>query len=624
MTAIKLIGFSGEVPRVQPRQLPEAGAQYALDCRLEDGSLVPVNQPRFVYDLGGLGLPEINTIYRHNGSWLAWQNAVNVAPGPVATDRLYYTGDGVPKMRVGASIYDLKLTAPTVALSGSLSGVGTGDITTILYVYTRVTEFGEESEPSPASNEINWQSGQSVTLTGFAAAPAGRGFTKQRIYRSQTSASGTGFYLIAERADSASSYVDSVSLSAINDPLPSIDYNQPPDDLEGLISLPNGMMAAFSPSTKSLCFCEPYLPHAWPEKYRLSLDYDPVALGAFGTSVVIATSGTPYIAQGTAPENMVMERIETNLPCINARSMVDLGYAVAYASHDGLVVVASGTARVVTDSIMTRQQWQSINPGIMVCSQYNGRYFASYEYLDENGSPALGTLAIDLTGAQPFLLRYSITSDASFYDVEDGVLYVLIGSEVYEFDSLSTTPTAMTWRSKLFVLPRPDNFGAIYVDGGDRLTPQEISEQEALIEQIAAENEALYYADGYVQYIPKLSSLNGHGYNILQINGNNESEQWTSTTISTPSGSMGSELNGAPVNGYALNGDGLQRIVDNTKYTLVSVFADNRLVAVVTELNKMVRLPSGFRGRAWEVRVEGKATIYEIGMATTASELRAV
>lgn len=620
MTAIKLIGFSGEVPRLQPRQLPDTGAQYSLDCRLENGALVPVNERRFVEDLSTLGLTDIKTIYLFKNKWLAWQNVVNAAPGPVATDRLYYTGDGVPKMRVGSTVYDLKLAAPTAALSGSLSGSGSGDVTTLLYVYTRVTDFGEESEPSPVSNEINWQPGKTVTLTGFAAAPAGRNFTKQRIYRSQTSESGTGLYLIAERADSASNYADVVDLAAINDPLPSLDWNPPPDNLAGLIALPNGMMAAFA--GKELCFSEPFRPHAWPEKYRLTTDYDIVALGAYGTSLVVATTGTPYIAQGTAPENMIMERIETNLPCINPRSMVDLGYAVAYASHEGLVVVAQGAARVVTDNIMTRGQWLRTNPGIMVASQYNGRYFASYEYVDEDGDPATGTFAIDLTGTQPFLLRYDITSDASFYDIEDGILYVLINQEIYEFDALSTRASEMTWRSKLFVLPRPDNMGAIYVDASPQLSLVEQAALDAEIAAMVAANEAAYYGTGYIPFVPLFSSFNGPVYNAIPINGNS-SEPWVNTLL-TPSGSMGSEINAAPVNGFALNGDPLIRLIDTLNYANISVYADHRLVAVVSDLNKTVRLPSGFKARFWEVEVTGRTTIYEIGLATTAAELGAV
>lgn len=622
MTALKLIGFSGEVPRVQPRQLPETGAQQSLDCRLENGALVPINRLNPVYDFTGLGLSEVNTIFKFNGAWLAWQAVVNAVPGPVATDRLYYTGDGVPKMMVGNTVYDLKLTAPTAALSGALSGVGTGNVVTLLYVYTRVTIYGEESEPSPISADINWQAGKTVTLSGFDAVPPGRGFTTDRIYRSQTSASGTGLYLIAERAASAADYVDVVNLSDIADPLPSLDYNPPPDDLSSLIALPNGVMAGFS--GKQFCLSEPFKPHAWPEKYRQMLDYQGVALGAFGSSVAIATTGMPYVAVGSTPETMKAERIETNLPCINPRSMVDLGYAVAYASHDGLVVASQGAARVVTDGIMTREQWMKSNPGIMVAGQYNGRYFSSYEYLTETGDIAIGTFAIDLNVQNPFLLRYSLSFDASFYDIESGLLYVLIGQQVYEFDSLGTTPAEMTWKSKLFVLPRPDNFGAIYIDGGRELTSAEIAYAEAQLAEILSNNAILYFGSGYILIPPNFSGINGPGINVLQINGGSAEVLTPDYSSSVPAGSMLAEVNGDVVNAYPVNGDGLRRYIDQSQFIAVSVYGDGELVATINKMNTTCRLPANFRARTWEVLVYGNAPIYEINIASTARELRAV
>ena len=51
-------------------------------------------------------------------------------------------------------------------------------MTTRLYVYTWVTAFDEESEPCPISADVLWQSGMTVTLSGFQATPAGRNITK--------------------------------------------------------------------------------------------------------------------------------------------------------------------------------------------------------------------------------------------------------------------------------------------------------------------------------------------------------------------------------------------------------------------------------------------------------------
>lgn len=139
MAKIRLTQFSGEIPRLLSRLLPETGAQLAENVRLDDGGLTPIRKQRFEHVFSGMS--DIQTIYKFGTDWLAWTSVVNAVPGPVATDRLYYTGDGTPKMRVGAVIYELALPFPTVALSASLGGVGSGDVTTRLYVYTWVTDY---------------------------------------------------------------------------------------------------------------------------------------------------------------------------------------------------------------------------------------------------------------------------------------------------------------------------------------------------------------------------------------------------------------------------------------------------------------------------------------------------
>ena len=448
MAALRFTQFSGEIPRLISRLLPDTGAQVAENVRLNDGGLTPIRKSRQEYVFG---TTDIATIYKFGSDWLSWPMAVNAAPGPVATDRLYYTGDGVPKMRVGSTVYPLAVPYPSTALTASASGSGSGDVITRLYVYTWVTEFGEESEPCPVSNEVNWQSGKTITLSGFAAMPTGRGITKQRIYRSQSSSqSGTDLFFIAERAASTSSFTDTYAPDQFGEVLPSKDWNAPPDDLQGLIAMPNGMMAAFR--GKELCFCEPFRPHAWPEKYRLTASFEIVGLGAYGTTVVAGTKGYPYAASGNSPESMIEEKLEVNLPCINGRGVVDLGYSVAYPSNDGLVVVSNGGASVATTNLFTRPQWQRLSPSTLVSAQFTGRYFTSYWYLDTDGVTVNeGTLAIDLTGQQPFVLRYPFKADAYHYDLSTGQLYYAVGSSVYEFDALGEQSDIMTWKSKRMV-----------------------------------------------------------------------------------------------------------------------------------------------------------------------------
>lgn len=580
MAVLKLIGFVGENPKITPRLLGDMSAQLAYNVRLDDGALTPVRKKRFDYQLATPPPGGYTTIYKDTSGWMAWADDVYAVPGPVATDRLYIMGDGAPKMLVGGVTYPLALPFPAGALTATLGGTPTPGAsgTTRLYVYTWVTSFGEESEPCPVSADVFWTPGQTVTLSGFASPPGGRGITLQRIYRAQTGKTGTQLYFIAERAASNADFNDTVSPELLQEALPSANWNAPPDDLTGLIALPNGMMAAFS--GKELCFCEPYRPHAWPESYRLTMDYEIVGLGAFTSSVIVTTKGTPYIVTGTAPENMVSERIEQNLPCINARGIVDLGYSVAYPSHDGLVQVTSSGAVVATASIFSRDDWLRLNPYNMVANQYNGRYFTSFAYTDVNGVEFRGVFIIDLSGQQAFLIRTDVQAEAMYYDLPTGQLYMLKGASIYEWDALSEPSALLTWKSKLFVLPKPTNFGAILIESDTTLTPEQIAVIEAEIASMTALNAVIFAQD-----------------------------------------SISGEVDGAALGELDINGDDLLTLPSLSRNTSVSIYADRKLVATVGTVNRMARLPAGFLATLWEVEVSSDASISQITLAGSGAEL---
>lgn len=577
MAKLRFAQLSGEIPRLLSRLLPDTGSQYAENVRLDDGGLTPIRKARKEYTF--TGATGIQTIYKFGTDWLSWTSPVNAVPGPVATDRLYYTGDGAPKMRVGSTVYNLAVPFPTTAPTVTLGGSGTGDVTTRLYVYTWVTQFDEESEPCPVTADVLWQSGKTVTLTGFEAVPTGRGIDRMRIYRSQSSSqNGTDLFLIEERAAGTGAYIDNHSPTDFAEVLPSRDYNQPPADLAGLIALPNGMMAGFS--GKDLCFCEPYKPHAWPEKYRMTTAYPIIGLGAFASTVVAATEGTPYVVSGTAPENMTEEKIEVNLPCINPRGVVDLGYSVAYPSNDGLVVVSSSGASVATDALYTRPKWQKVAPATYVAGQYAGRYFASYQYVEADGSVTEGTRIIDLTGKQPFVSRASIRAEAFYYDLPSGSLFYLSGDTVYEWDALGENNEIMTWTSKRVVMPEPVSFGAILVEGGALLSIEDQAALDAAIAAIIAYNTALF------------------------------------------AGELNAEIDGHAVNEMVLGGDEMQPLPD-PKYIAVRVYADGKLINTITTLDDVKRL-KGVKAKEWEIQVNGTAEVEQITIASTVRELNEI
>ena len=581
MATLKLIGFSGEIPKLLPRLLPDMSAQFCANTRLTDGGLEPIRLSRRIVTLNNPPEGGSATIYRHNNDWLAWPSLVHAAPGPVAQDRLYYTGDGNPKMRVNGNVYGLALPGPTTKLLASVSGTGTGDLVTRLYVYTLVTEFGEESMPSPISDEVQWRPGQTVTLSGFQPGISGRGITHQRIYRSQTGQGGTQLFFIAERAVGTGNFTDNIPVGDFFEPVPSTFWSPPPAGLSGLTAMPNGMMAAFD--GKTLYFAEPYRPHAWPEIYTLTVDYPIVGLGAFGTSLAVLTTGNPYVASGTSPESMILEKLELNLPCICRKSIVDMGYAVVYSSHDGLVVVSQGGARVVSESLFSRDDWQEINPGQLVAGQYDGRYYASFIYVDRNQQEQLGTFILDLTGQQPFIIRTEVQTRSFFYDIETGALYYLDNGSVYQWDAPGRPNAQQVWHSKTFVMPRPTNFGALLLEVRQEMSDDEMRALEELVDEVQRERDTWYAG-----------------------------------------GELGGEINGAAIGMAPIGGDLLPIVPSIARDVAVNVYADEKLVATVSRFGRMARLPSGFKASRWEIEVTGDMPVEQVTLATSGAELMGV
>lgn len=583
MTTLKINTFTGEMPHVLTRLLPGNYASEAFNTRLLDGSLKSIRADEFQYTLDA-PVTAYQTLYKNGAEWLAWEKDVYAVPAPIDEDRLYIFGDGVPKMRVASTNYGLAVTRPTVALTATVAGTPTnpGTDVTRLYMYTNVTQFGEESEPCPISNEAVWAPGQTVTLTGFDTTMTNnRTASTQRIYRSQTGQTGTELYFIVERSASNSSFTDTVAVDDISYLLPSINYNAPPDDLTGVISAPNGMLVGFK--GKQILFCEPYLPHAWPQEYILTVDYPVVGLGAFGNAIVVTTEGYPYVLSGTTPTNMVSEKLERNLPCINARGIQDMGYGVAYPSYDGLVLVQQGSATIVTNNLFSRYQWNKLIPGAMVSGQNDGRYYAAYDYTDFDGKEYSGSIVLDILTQSPFVMRTDKKPDAYYYNIADGQLYYALDDEVYLHDAPGREMALQYWRSKDFVFPRPTNFGAILVESDDALTPEEIHNLELHQQAVIAANQA------------KID--NG------EVNGS---------------------INAMPLNVFDVNGGQLDPVPQINNEFVVTVYADDEIVANVTKWNVMERLPAGFKARKWSVAVYGTLNVAQVTLASTARELMGV
>lgn len=124
-----------------------------------------------------------------NEKWLAWNRDVDVARSPIAGNedrRFYYTGDGEPRVSnyelatagVGpypAGSYVLGVSPPLVKPTVTPTGGVSATNVTRSYVYTFVTEWGEESAPSPPETVVGKEDATAWNITLMAVPPTNSG-----------------------------------------------------------------------------------------------------------------------------------------------------------------------------------------------------------------------------------------------------------------------------------------------------------------------------------------------------------------------------------------------------------------------------------------------------------------
>jgi len=497
----KLITFGGIAPQVSPRLLADTLAQTAKDVILDSGRLTPIRNNTDDYTLSTAGQ---NSIYKYrtggNEYWLEWADeGVDVVPGPIAgdnTDRLYWTGESAsfPRMSNNSTIttgsgayprasFRLGIPAPAGTASTSITS-GTDDGTqtkySTSYIYTFVSAFGEEGPPSAASTVFDKVDGQTVTISGLdtsAGSGAGRTNTNlatKRIYRSNTGSNTTAFQFVKEVTLATASTTDNLNNSQLAEVIPSTYWIGPPNEvsadypdgpMKGLTAMPNGIFAGFT--GKRICFSEPFLPHAWPVAYRITLEEEIVGIKMAGQGLIVTTKGTPYLIAGTDPQSMSTVRIEAAQACQSKTSMVDMGPYVLYAGGDGLVAAAGTDVNVVTEGILSPEQWRAdYYPSSLRGFLWEGRYVGLYT----SGSN-YGGFIFDPRGEQQntlTTLTQTGTTDATggFTNPVDNELYLIVetgsGPRIQKFQGATTNKT-FTWKTKEFVTPKPTSMGFVKV-----------------------------------------------------------------------------------------------------------------------------------------------------------------
>jgi len=612
MSHISLEQFSGIAPRIGPTELGPNQAQTASNVKLQSGEIRPWRKPTKSYLLGQSGVVSIYKLENTSLStfkWLEFTNDVDVVPGPVAdvTDfRVYYTGDGTPRKTNWAlattsgagtkpfpdAYYQMGVPTPTVAPTLVKSG-GSGTIhEDRVYVYTYISTFGavaEESAPSPPTTILSIEPNATVTVSAFGTAPissAGYNITSIRIYRAVSGATSINYYYVGQvtvtpaTGIATGTFADTVLAANLGVILTSFYYTPPPSDLSGLVAMPNGILAGFTGN--QVWFCEPYLPHAWPSIYTLTVNAPIVGLGVFGQSLVVCTTSRPYLISGSTPGAMTQEKLPLFEPCASKKSIASDQYGVMYASPNGIVSIGPGSQDVVTRALFTRDEWSVYIPSTMVGTIYQNMYLVAY-------SNSAGNASLVITRADnPPLVTLDFATTGIYIDRTTAIVYYVNSADnyIYSLDSDPVNNLFFEYKSKKFVLPSPTNF-AVFKLQADWPYIDNAAAANAVVAQIIAANQAL----------------------------------WTSGVP------LQSAVNAATVNGMLLNGSILTPIPDvaDVRNVNVIVNADNAQLYGNGVINQEpVRLPAANKNYVYEIKLTGNAPIRAFRMATGIGELRQI
>ena len=516
---IEQTAWRGEVPRITPRALPTNAAQDATNARLQSGDLETWRQYVTTHTLATPS--PVKTIYKLNDVWLSWAGDVAVARGPVPGDTTFRT------ILAGPSVYSTpQLTTYAMATSGpepypaatralgvpAPFGYSAGHIppfagsfsqayfeasgldpigTVTSYVITLVNDIGQESGPGRSSPTITAPGNGSdyvelMIQPVSSTAVSTYGVTTYRIYRAATGSTGTAFRFVADVPVTGSvvTYNDFATDSQLGEVIISTLWDLPPDDLQGVLALPNAVLAGFSGNI--LCFSAQNYPHAWPTSYQLTTDTDIVGIGNIDTTVVVFTESFTYLAIGSDPAAYSMTKLETAHAGVSRRSIVPvLHVGVVGATPDGLLAVTgNGQVQNLTEGIFTRRQWEALNPSSITAVEHDNIYFFAYDT-----GTVKGAFALDGSSSGFGLVPLNAHFSAAYADpIGDDLYFVLDqttpivdamlpiadtvptpgGQTIYQFDSPTAT-SAMTYRyrGKLNLMPRPVAFGFCQVKASD-------------------------------------------------------------------------------------------------------------------------------------------------------------
>ena len=603
--------FSGQRPKKSQRNLGSNEAKVALDCAIVSDELRPLATNRVV---DTVSIADPKTIFLVRDRWVAFPGIVNAITSNIESDeqRVFWTESGafpqqatLEQLEFGVS-FRMGVPKPAAPTIDSLTGTGTGTVTTTFYVATFVNAWGEEGDKSDPSDLVDFQLGQTMVVGTLGNVPANSGSIDEynvvavRLYRQDEGAP----KFVAEFPVSQNTFTEDTGNTTLGESFSREDYFPPPVDMQGLHLMANGVATGFSGRT--VYISEAFLPNAWPYSFEVSSDI--VALSSFDNNLVVLTKGYPEIATILDPINVSSSQLSDREPCVSARSVVQGAGGVIYAAPSGLYLIAARGGQMITEQYFDDADWSKLKPETFNSVFRDGEYIAFHEGVAEGRA-----LVFDTREPNAVVTQLSDWTCAAHVREGTDELYLVDGVDISLYQGGERLRTYF-WASKQHGGGSPfaiDCRRLLSCDFALNPTDEDLVTFQQVVADAITENGELFAIWNALPPIYGMGGgLNTHvfggcGVQILPVSGG------------IPDQEVGTVFGGGQSGGAA-------RIpLDLQLYTVELTVIKDKVVIdtqVVTD-DEPERIEYSDRGRLWEYELRGTVAITQADLASSMSEL---
>lgn len=477
--AITVTAFGGSTPRRAAHLTPQGQAAYALDCKLEDGTLDAWHAPRLVQ----AAPPQTQSIYSCNrccvltsttrASWAEgaperreiFATQYNDTPYPV---RIELADDCTPTVtRLGLPAPRHSITPVPAATARSRNAAPRQ------YLYRWRNARCEESNASEPSEMVIVADGTAVLLSGWVLPDPAENWdiTGIAIYRSsagyEPATGGVGelkldaaWMLVTVLSPEAASFVDTLRDVDLFSAMDEGRVEAPPANLRGLtwIEATHTLVGFVG---RELLFTVNGQPHNW--RYRLYLDDNIRGITEAAGVLYVATDGHPYIVTAAVDCDSAscrqLTRFPQGLPMAGPCSrIIPIPGGAVYPSLDGIVLMQGRSLPLIlTATHYSDRDWQALRPDSAVLAYHMGRLFCfahggAFMMALKTGA---GTTAIDVAHHSELSAR-----PTAAWVTRTGRLFLLQGGNVVEWDK-GIQRLEYTYRSGEILAGVPVGMGAV-------------------------------------------------------------------------------------------------------------------------------------------------------------------